>query len=72
VSSLATRIEKRELRTEGGRELATSDGCEENRSVSPYLAIGDVDAEINVAEGARADLPHQPVLAAHDELILYY
>lgn len=44
----------------------------EKPSWFPYLAIGDVDAEVNVSEWARADLPHQPVLATHDKLILCY
>lgn len=42
--------------------LCLSDTC--NR----YLAIRDVYSEVNVAEGARSDFPHKPVLAADDEL----
>lgn len=34
---------------------------------SHLLAVGNVDAEVDVAERAGADLAHQPVLAADDE-----
>lgn len=33
----------------------------------PYLPVGDVDGQVDVPEGARADLPHQLVLAPDDE-----
>lgn len=32
------------------------------------LSVGDVDGQVDVAEGAGADLAHQLVLAADDEL----
>lgn len=36
-------------------------------SPGDYLAIGDVDRQINVPEGARSDLPHQFVFPSDDK-----
>ena len=33
-----------------------------------FFAVGDVDAQVDVAEAAAADLPDEPILAADDEL----
>lgn len=35
-----------------------------------HLPIGDIDAQINITEGATADLPHQTVFATDYELDL--
>lgn len=36
-------------------------------SPGDYLAIGDVDRQINVPEGTRSDLPHQFVFPSDDK-----
>lgn len=43
-------------------------GAVGNPTPGDYLAVGDVDRQVNVPEGARADLPHQFVLPSDNEL----
>lgn len=48
--------------------LSASPRAADGGACRPYLPVGDVDRQIDVPEGARADLPHQLVLAPDDEL----
>lgn len=55
----------------GLRRAPPLSGCAEppdGGACRPYLPVGDVDCQIDVPEGARADLPHQLVFAPDDEL----
>lgn len=54
-------------RPSSGRKGGAGNGVVVNPTPGDYLAIGDVDRQIDVPEGARPDLPDQFIFPSDNE-----